>query len=98
MIQNNQWFFQLVAYYQTSLTIIMKCRPQFQKMLLNYSSAESSSINTWQEKRVSFIARLVNNVFFCYNVFFTAERITLNTCLEIWKFGLKYIAKVKFIN
>ena len=76
MIQNNQWFFQLVAYYQTSLTIIMKCKAQFQKMLSNYRSAESSSINTRQEKRVSFIARLVNNASFCDNVFFAAERVT----------------------
>ena len=76
MIQNNQWFFQLVAYYQTSLTIIMKCKVQFQNTLSNYPSAESSSINTRQEKRVSFIARLVNNASFCDNAFFAAERVT----------------------
>ena len=54
----------------------MKCKAQFQKMLSNYPSADGSSINTRQEKRVSSIARLVNNASFCDNVFFTAERVT----------------------
>ena len=76
----------------------MKYRAQLKKKLWKYPSAESSSVNTRQEKTVSFIAWLVNNVFPCYNVFFTAERITSNTGLEIWKFSLKYIAKIEFIN